>query len=141
VWGINQRYFSLKISVEIFNAQMQEVDFKKMYNFQFILCTFLFWAPSLHRKFQLQDFWIHALVWWCQKHHLTSHTHILSQHFTKKFFFHTTLYSHATPSRTENDLCLLSFVPVCVIVSSMFFTMGNREFLRGISLLHQGKSN
>jgi len=38
----------------MFCAYMQEVNFKKFYNFQFILLTFLFWAPSLHRKFQLQ---------------------------------------------------------------------------------------
>ena len=41
------------------------------------------------------------------------HTHIiLSQHFTNNFSLHITLYSHATPSWTENDLHLLSFVPV-----------------------------
>jgi len=45
---------------------MQEINLKKKnYNFQFILLTFLFWAPVLHRKFQLQDLWICALAWWC----------------------------------------------------------------------------
>jgi len=86
---------------------------------------FLFRARCMHRKFQLQDLWSCALAWWCQKHHLTSHTHthaharthththiIFSQHFTNNFSLHITLYSHATPSCTENDLRLLSFVPV-----------------------------
>jgi hypothetical protein len=42
-----------------------------------------------------------------------THTHImLSQHFTSNFSLHTTRYSHATPSLTEKDLRLLSFVPV-----------------------------
>jgi hypothetical protein len=54
---------------------MQEVNLKKIYNFQFILLTFLLRAPSLHRKFQLQDLWVCALAWWFQKHHLISHTH------------------------------------------------------------------
>jgi len=44
---------------------------------------------------------------------LHTHTHIiLSQHFTNNFSLHTTLYLHATPSCTENDLRLLSFVPL-----------------------------
>jgi len=54
---------------------MQEVNFKKIDNFQFILLMFLFQAQSLHRKFQFQDLWICALVWWCQKHHFTSHAY------------------------------------------------------------------
>jgi len=70
---------------------MQEVDLK-FYNFPFILLTFLFWARCVHRTFQLQDLWSCSLAWWCQKHHLTSHTHIiLSQHFTNNFSLHTTL--------------------------------------------------
>jgi len=47
---------------------MKEVNFKKNYNFLFILLTFLFRAPSLQRIFQLQHLWVCALVWWCQKH-------------------------------------------------------------------------
>jgi len=115
VLQINWRYFSAKKdSVEIFNACLQEVNLK-FYNFPFILLTFLFRARCMHRKFQLQELWSCALAWWCQKYHLTSHTHthiILSQHFTNNISLHTTLYSHATPSWTENDLRLLSFVPV-----------------------------
>jgi len=93
---------------------MQEVNLKKKnYNFQFIILTFLFWAPSSHREFQLQDLWICALAWWCQKYHLTSHTHVIvSQHSANNFSLHTTRHSHATPSWTEKDLYLLSFVPV-----------------------------
>jgi hypothetical protein len=45
--------------------------------------------------------------------HTHAHTHTtLSPHFTNNFSLHTTLYTHATPSCTENDLRLLSFVPV-----------------------------
>ena len=47
----------------MFSAYMQEVNLKKFYNFQFILLTFLFRAPRLHRKFQLQDLWSCALSW------------------------------------------------------------------------------
>jgi hypothetical protein len=75
----------------------------------------LFRASCMHRKFQLQDLWSCALVWWCQKHHPTLHTHthiILSQLFTHNLSLHTTLFSQATPSWTKNDVHLLSFVPV-----------------------------
>jgi hypothetical protein len=46
-----------------------------------------------------------------------THTHTRTRarahtHFTNNFSLHTTLYSHATLSCTENDLRLLSFVPV-----------------------------
>jgi len=69
---------------------MQEVNLKKI-NFPFILLTFMFRAQGLHRKCQLQCLWICALAWWCKKHHLTSHTHIiLSQHFSNNFSVHTT---------------------------------------------------
>jgi len=93
---------------------MKEVNLKRKYNFLLILLTFLFWAPSLHRIFQLQDLWICALAWCCQKHKsFCAHTHvILSQHFTNNFSLHTTCYSHATLSWTEKDLRLSSFVPV-----------------------------
>jgi hypothetical protein len=113
VLWINQRYFSSKKdSVEIFNTYMQKVNLKS-YNFSFILLMFLFRAWCMQRKFQLQGLWSCALVWWCQNHHLPSHTHIiLSHHFTNNFSVHTTIYSHVTLSWTENDLHSLSFVPV-----------------------------
>jgi len=88
---------------------MQEVNLKKFIVFSLFYLTFLFQAPSLHRKFQLQDLWICALAWWCQKNHFTSHTHthtIPSQHFTNNFSLHTTRYSRATPSWIEKDLHL-----------------------------------
>jgi len=93
---------------------MKEVNLKRKYNFLLILLTFLFWAPSLHRIFQLQDLWICALAWCCQKHKsFCAHTHvILSQHFTDNFSLHNTCYTHATPSQTEKDHRLLSAVPV-----------------------------
>ena len=36
---------------------------KKIHNFQFILLTFLSWAPGLYRKFQIQNLLSYALVW------------------------------------------------------------------------------
>jgi hypothetical protein len=88
VLWINQRYFSSKKdSVEIFNAYMQKVNLK-FYNFLFILLMFLFRAWCMHRKFQLQDLWSCALAWWCQKHHLTSHTHT---HTHTSYFLTTSL--------------------------------------------------
>jgi len=33
-----------------------------------------------------------------------------------------------------------SSIPTCVIISSMFFMMGKREFLHGMSFLRQGNS-
>jgi hypothetical protein len=47
--------------------------------------------------------------------HTHTHAHIiiiLSQHFPNSFSLYTTLCSHTTLSCTENDLHLLSFVPV-----------------------------
>jgi hypothetical protein len=74
--------------------------------------------------------------------HTRTHTSYFLNTSLTTFSLHTTLYSHVTPSYTENDLHLLSFVPVyqCVIFSSMFFTMGNQEFLHCVSSLRQGTS-
>jgi len=80
-----------------------------MYNFQFILLTFLFPAPSLHRKFQFQDLWVYALAWWCHKHNLTHHT---SSTLHWQLFSSPTHYWHTTLSWTEKDQRLLSDVPV-----------------------------
>ena len=145
VLRINWRYFSSKKdSVEIFNAYMQEVNLK-FYNFPFILLTFLFWARCMHRKFQLQDLWSCALAWSCQKHNPSSHTRI-------SYFFNTSLITflftppsihtwHRNEAKRPTFVEFCSSIPTCIIISSMFFTMGNREFLHSISLLHQGKSN
>jgi hypothetical protein len=54
----------------------------------------MFWGPHLHRKFQLQNFWSCALVWWCQKHHLTKH--IFPPPLTNNFSLNTTCSSHET---------------------------------------------
>jgi hypothetical protein len=116
VLRIHQRYFSSDIySVEIFNAYMQEVNLK-FYNFQFILLTCLFQARCINRKFQLQDLWICALAWWCQKNHRTSHTrHLLNTSLTTFFFsplaVHTRHFS-CVPITNKTDQSLLSAVPI-----------------------------
>jgi hypothetical protein len=46
----------------MFIVYMQEVHFKKFYNFQFILRNFLLRIRGLNRKFQLQDLRICALA-------------------------------------------------------------------------------
>jgi hypothetical protein len=55
-----------------------------------------------------------VVPWHCSvRNIILLHTHILlSQHFTNNFPLHTTQYSHVTPSWTEKELRLLSFVPV-----------------------------
>jgi len=47
----------------MFSAYKQEANLKNFNNFQFILLIYLFQAPSLHKKFQLQDLWSSALAW------------------------------------------------------------------------------
>jgi hypothetical protein len=153
VLRINRRYFSSKKdSVEMFNAYMQEVNLK-FYNFPLILLTFLFRARRMHRKFQLQDLWHCALAWWCQKHHLTppslslshTHTHTHTSYFlnmSQLFSSHNPLFTHDTVINRERPMFLefCSSIPTCIIISSMFLTIRNREFLHCISLLSQGKS-
>jgi len=174
VLRINRRYLSSKKdSVEIFNAYMQE-DNLKFYNLPLILLTFLFRAWCMHRNFQLQDLWSCALAWWCQEHHLTSHTHTHTHAHTRararththtrtrthththahthtSYFLNTSLTTflftlpsihtrHRQEPRTTYVCWVFSSIPTCVIVSSMFFTMTNREFLHCISLLPQEKS-
>jgi hypothetical protein len=72
----------------------------------------LFLARCLRRNYQLQDLWTCALAWWCQKYHLTSHTHTLYFLNTLLTSYLYTQPSHSTPSWTRNDLRLLGFVPV-----------------------------
>ena len=69
------------------------------------------------------------------------HTHIiLSQHFTNNFSLHTTLTLDTVMNRERPTFVgFCSSIPTCVIVSSTFFTMQNREFLHCLSLLPQGK--
>jgi len=113
---------------------MQEFNFKKMYSFQFILLTFLFRPPRVHRKYQLQDLWSCALAWFCQKHHLTAHTHTHTQHTSSTlqwqlFSLQHSLFTRNTAKNRERppfvECC--SSTPYCVIVSCMFFTMGFQE--------------
>jgi hypothetical protein len=71
-----------------------------------------------------------------------THTHIThSQHFTNIFSLHTTLTLDTVMNRERPTFVgFCSSKPTCFIVSSMFFTMGNPEFLHCLSLLPQGKS-
>ena len=123
----------------MFSAYMQEVIFK-FYHFQFILLTFLFWAPHLHRKFQLQNFWSCALVWQCPKHNLITYTSYFCHTALKTFLFpllavHTQHFGCVTvtdqdrPTYVECYSCLLTYV----IISSISFTRMNRESLCDIS--------
>jgi hypothetical protein len=65
----------------------------------------------------------------------------LSQHFTNNFSLHTSLTLDTVMNRERPTIVgFCSSIPTCVIVSSTFFTMGNREFLHCLSLLPQGKS-
>jgi len=65
----------------------------------------------------------------------------LSQHFTNNFSLHTTLTLDTVMNRERPTFVgFCSSIPTCVIVSSTFFTMGNREFLHCLSLFPQGKS-
>ena len=127
VLRINRRYFSSKKdSVEIFNAYMQEVNLK-FYNFPLILLTFLFRARCMHRKFQLQDLWSCVLVWWCQKHHLTSHTHTSYFLNTSQLFSsHNPLFTHDTVMNRERPVCwvLFQYTNMCYRFQYVFH---NRE--------------
>jgi len=67
---------------------MQEVNLKKIIIFNLFYLHFCL-GPQV--CLGNSSFRFCALAWWCQKHHLTSHTHIiLSQHFTNNFSLHTT---------------------------------------------------
>jgi hypothetical protein len=70
------------------------------------------------------------------------HTHItLSQHFTNIFSPHTPLPLDTVMNQERRtSVVFCSSKPTYIIVSSTFFTMGNQEFLRCLSLLPHGKS-
>jgi hypothetical protein len=103
---------------------------KTTHNFQFILLTFLFWAPIFHRNFQL------GVCGFVPSHGgirniilLHTHTHtsyFLSTSLTLTLF--TPLASHTQhclePKNTYIFCCVLFQLPTCVFVSSMFLTMG-----------------
>jgi Na+/melibiose symporter-like transporter len=102
---------------------MQEVNLKKFIVFSLFYLTFLFQAPSLHRKFQLQDLWICALAWWCQKNHFTSHTHthtpyLLNTSLTT--FLFTPLVIHVRHRHELRKTYICSSIPTCLIIFSMF---------------------
>ena len=118
VLRINQRYFSSKKdSVEIFNAYMREVNLKALsfsIYFTYISVSGPMYAQEISAaRFaelrlgvvvsETSSYYTHART----RARTHAHTHI-----TNNFSLHTILSSHATPSWTENDLCLLSFVPV-----------------------------
>ena len=73
--GINQIYLSLKNVAEKFSANMQEVNLRKIYNFQFILLTLLYRAPSLRRVFLFQDLWSRSLAAHTHTHYTSSTPH------------------------------------------------------------------
>jgi hypothetical protein len=78
----------------MFIAYMQEVNFKKFYNFQFILLTFCFGPDVCTGNF---SFKIYGVVPWrgSVRNIILLHTHtILSQNFTNNFFLHTTRSSY-----------------------------------------------
>jgi hypothetical protein len=84
----------------MFNAYMQEINKKKLYNFQFILHTFLFPAPG--PKFA-QETAVLGFVELClgvvASETLSYYTRtniILPQHFINNFSLHTTHISHLT---------------------------------------------
>jgi len=104
---INQRYFSSKKRFSRnFYCLHAGSWFKSFILFNLFYLRFCF----RHRKFQLQDLWSCALVCWCQKHHLTSHTPYFLNTLLTTFLF--TQPSHSTPSWSKNDLRLLGFLPV-----------------------------
>jgi hypothetical protein len=76
--------------------------------------------------------------------HTHTHTHTLYFLNISLTTFLFTPPSILTRFRHEPErptfVVFCSSIPTCVIVSSMFFTMGNQEFLHCISLLCQGKS-
>ena len=70
------------------------------------------------------------------------HTHvILPPHFTKNF--HTRRFGCITVTTRDRPTFLecCSSLWTCVIISSIYFTRGNREYLYYVSLFRQGKGN
>jgi hypothetical protein len=53
---------------------MQEVNLKVLY-FSIYFTYVSDSGPLSAQDYQLQGLWTWALSWWCQKYHLTSHTH------------------------------------------------------------------
>jgi hypothetical protein len=128
---------------------MQEVNFKKFIIFNLFYLRFCY-GPQVY--IGNSGFRICGCVPWCGcvRNIILLHTHPHTHHTFSPLHFslHTTCYSCATlgcisvmnrdrPTFVERCSSILNFV----IISIMFFTMGNQESLHDISLLHQGKSN
>ena len=69
----------------------------------------VFGAPSLHRKFQLQDLWSCALAWFCQKHHLTAHTHFISTLLTTFLFTPLAIHTRHRHEPRMTIVCRMLF--------------------------------
>jgi len=121
---------------------------EKFYNYQFILLTFLFRARCMHRKFQLQDLRSYALAWWCQKHHLTTHTRAHAHarththtSLTTFLFTQSSLHMRHRHEPRTTYVCWVLFQYTNMRYHFQYvFHDGNQEFLHCISLLPQGKS-
>ena len=142
--GNKSEIFQLKKkdSLEIFSAYMQKVNFKNCIIFNLFYLRFSF-GP--HVCIGNPSFRICGVVP-CHgniRNIILLHTYPTSTLHWQLFSSHHSLLTHDTDTNWERPMFVefCSSIPACVIISSMFFTMGNREFLHGISLLRQGKSN
>ena len=145
--GINQRHFSLKNSVEMLSAYMQEVDL----NFLIFNLFYLHFCFGPQVCIDNCSLTICAVVSWCgnvrnilmHKHTLYfCHTSLKASLFTP-LMTHTQHYGCVTIANWQkptSDECCFS-LPTSAIVSSISFMRGNSETLYDISLPHQGKSN
>jgi hypothetical protein len=122
----------------MFTAYMQKANLTN-YNFQFILLTFLRRAPSLHMKFQPQNFWSFVLTWCCQRH-LMTHTSYLRRTTLKTFPFpplavHTRHFGCVTVTDRDRPTFVecYSCLPTWAIISVMSFPWMNRESLYEVS--------
>jgi hypothetical protein len=96
----------------------------------------------MHKKFQLKYLWSCVLAWWCQKHHLTSHTYthiILPEHFTSYFFLLTIQVHtrHFSCFAVTNRDCP-NFVECCVRIRWQYLKINCWYFQTG-ALLSVGK--
>jgi len=127
----------------MFNAYMQ-VDFKNFIIFNLFYLLFCF-GPQVcvgNSSFRICGFmsWLGSV-----RNIVLLHTHVsyFSVLHCQLFSSHHSLFICGTVTNQERSTFVewCSSVPTCVIFSSVFFTMGNQESVRDISLLRQGKSN
>jgi len=135
VLGINQRYFtSSKNAVKCLGPKIRKQIKNNNNNFQFILLAYLFRAPRLDRKSQLQNWW--SLPWPGS----VSNIILLHAQFTKNSSISTNLRSHVTSwlrhcqGPIQTSFCGVSFLCTdYAIVSRISFTrMNHRESPYGI---------